>query len=41
MLTSAPPVLRWVLLQGMFIANQVDDAAMGATKSYTDFLQVC
>lgn len=26
-------------LQGMFIANQVDDAAMGATKSYTDFLQ--
>lgn len=23
----------------MFIANQVDDAAMGATKSYTDFLQ--
>ncbi|KAL4423249.1 hypothetical protein ABPG77_000041 [Micractinium sp. CCAP 211/92] len=26
-------------IPGMFIANQVDDAAMGATKSYTDFLQ--
>lgn len=27
------------LLQGMFIANQVDEAAMGAATSYTDFLQ--